>query len=146
VFNVKVQKHKASLQQSRQSINYLHKDWFKSEAVRIAAGLRLESKLCEPHECVCGSSVESRGHHGLSCRRSSGRSSRHHNLNDIVWRALAKAEVPAVKEPNGLSRSDGKRLDGLTQIPWVGGKSLLWDVTVTDTLANSYIDISSVSA
>ena len=63
-----------------------------------------------------------------------------------MWRALAKAEVPAVKEPNGLSRSDGKRPDGLTQIPWVGEKSLLWDVTVADTLANSYIDISSVSA
>src|SRR5579872_5386502 len=116
------------------------------EAVRIAAGLRLGSKLGEPHECVCDSSVDPRGHHGLSCSRSSGRSSRHHNPNDIVWRALAKAEVAAVKEPNGLSRSDGKRPDGLIQIPWVRGKSLLWDVTVTDTLANSYIDISSVSA
>lgn len=116
------------------------------EAVRIAAGLRLGSKLCEPHECVCGSSVDPRGHHGLSCRRSSGRTSRHHNLNDIVWRALLKADIPAIKEPSGLSRSDGKRPDGLTQIPWAGGKSLLWDVTVTDTLANSYIDSSSVSA
>ena len=63
-----------------------------------------------------------------------------------MWRALAKADIPAVKEPNGLSRSDGKRPDGMTQIPWVGGKCLLWDVTVIDTLANSYIDISSVSA
>ena len=63
-----------------------------------------------------------------------------------MWRALAKADVPAVKEPSGLSRADGKRPDGLTQIPWAGGKSLLWDVTVTDTLASSYIDISSVSA
>ena len=116
------------------------------EAVRIAAGLRLGSKLCEPHECVCGGSVDPRGHHGLSCRRSSGRSSRHHNLNDIVWRALAKADIPAVKEPSGLSRTDGKRPDGLTQIPWAGGKCLLWDVTVTDTLANSYVDVSSISA
>ena len=63
-----------------------------------------------------------------------------------MWRALAKADIPAVKEPSGLSRTDGKRPDGLTQIPWVGGKCLLWDVTVTDTLANSYVDISSVSA
>jgi hypothetical protein len=34
----------------------------------------------------------------------------------------------------------------MTQIPWIGGKSLLWDVTVSDTLADSYINISSVSA
>ena len=34
----------------------------------------------------------------------------------------------------------------MTQIPWVGGKSLLWDVTVCDTLAASYLDVSSVSA
>ena len=116
------------------------------DVVRIAASLRLGSKLCEPHECICGSSVDPRGHHGLSCCRSSGRTSRHHNLNDIVWRALVKADIPAIKEPNGLSRTDGKRPDGLTQIPWVGGKCLVWDVTVTDTLANSYVDISSVSA
>ena len=116
------------------------------EAVRIAAGLRLGTKLCEPHVCICGSAVDPRGHHGLSCRKSSGRTSRHHNLNDIVCRALAKAEIPAIKEPSGLSRSDGKRPDGMTQIPWVGGKSLLWDVTVCDTLAASYLDVSSVSA
>ena len=63
-----------------------------------------------------------------------------------MWRALAKADIPAVKEPSGLSRTDGKRPDGLTQIPWAGGKCLLWDVTVTDTLANSYVDVSSISA
>ena len=116
------------------------------EAIRIAAGLRLGSKLCEPHTCICGNPADPRGHHGLSCRKSSGRTSRHHNLNDIVWRALVRAEIPAIKEPSGLARSDGKRPDGLTQIPWAGGKSLLWDVTVTDTLANSYINSTSVSA
>ena len=63
-----------------------------------------------------------------------------------MWRALTKAGIPSVKEPSGLSRTDGKRPDGLTQVPWAGGKSLLWDVTVTDTLANSYVDVSSVSA
>ena len=63
-----------------------------------------------------------------------------------MWHALTKAGIPSVKEPSGLSRTDGKRPDGLTQVPWAGGKSLLWDVTVTDTLANSYVDVSSVSA
>ena len=42
--------------------------------------------------------------------------------------------------PPGLSRSDGKRPDGLTLIPWQGGKPLCWDVTVACPVANSYRD------
>ena len=40
----------------------------------------------------------------------------------------------------GLSRSDGKRRDGATLIPWTRGKLLEWDITVEDTYANSYVD------
>src|SRR5579872_5840521 len=36
--------------------------------------------------------------------------------------------------PKGLVRSDGKRPDGVTQIPRSEGKCASWDVTVTDTL------------
>ena len=39
----------------------------------------------------------------------------------LVWRALGKVNIPSVKEPSGLSRSDGKRPDGLTLIPWKNG-------------------------
>ena len=46
-------------------------------------------------------------------------------------------------EPTGLSRSDGKRPDGFTLIPWSAGKSIIWVVTVVDTLAASYIQITS---
>jgi hypothetical protein len=67
---------------------------------------------------------------------------RHQALNDIVARAFSSAGVPAMKEPSGLSRSDGKRPDGLTLIPWRGGRSLTWDVTVASTLADSYIHLS----
>ena len=49
-------------------------------------------------------------------------------------------------EPTGLSRSDGKRPDGLTLVPWSAGKSIIWDVTVVDTLAASYIQTTSKSA
>ena len=42
-------------------------------------------------------------------------------------------------------RSDGKRPDGLTQIPWHAGKCMTWDVTVTDTLAESYLPATSSS-
>ena len=89
-----------------------------NEAVRVAVGLRLGAKLCEPHVCPCGSMVDPEGTHGLACRRSSGRPTRHHVLNDMVWRSLVAAGVPSIKEPAGLLRSDGKRPDGLTQIPW----------------------------
>ena len=47
------------------------------ETIRIAASLRLGSKLCDPQYCMNGSLVDCRGSHGLSCRRSSGRAARH---------------------------------------------------------------------
>jgi len=50
------------------------------------------------------------------------------------------ASIPATKEPSGLIWQDSKRPDGLTLIPWQGGKSLAWDVTVVSTLAQSYVD------
>jgi hypothetical protein len=42
-------------------------------------------------------------------------------------------------QPNGLSRDDGKRTDGMTLVPWIKDQPLVWDVTVVDTLADSYI-------
>jgi hypothetical protein len=116
------------------------------EAVRVAVGLRLGAKLCEPHRCPCGANVDPDGTHGLACKRSAGRTARHHAINDLVYRALTRANIPAVKEPVGLLRSDGKRPDGLTLIPWQGGRCLTWDVTVTDTLAESYLNSTSVIA
>jgi len=98
------------------------------EAVRVAIGLRLGTSLCEPHTCVCGAEVNATGIHGLACKRSSGRMGRHQYLNDIIWRAFNRANVPAVKEPQGLIRTDGKRPDGVTQIPWSDGRCVTWDV------------------
>ena len=50
---------------------------------------------------------------------------------------MKRADVPSTKEQAGLLRGDGKRPDGLTLVPWQSGRSLTWDVTVVDTLANS---------
>ena len=69
---------------------------------------------------------------------------RHNHIDDIIWCALTKAHIPASKEPSGLSITDGKLPDGLTLIPWKLGKSAIWDVTVCDTLAMSYIGSTSV--
>jgi len=49
------------------------------------------------------------------------------------------AGIPSYKEPHGLVRSDGKRPDGLTLVPWKGGKPLAWDVTAVCTVADSYV-------
>ena len=50
-----------------------------------------------------------------------------------------RAITPAVKEPQDLSRDDGKRPDSLTLVPWQSGRSATWDVTVAHTLATSYV-------
>src|SRR5688572_26976040 len=116
------------------------------ETIRVAVGLRLGINLCQPHPCSCGTLVDARGTHGLVYKLSSGRMARHHHNNDLVWRALQRAGIPSTKEPVGLSRSDGKRPDGLTLIPWQGGRNLIWDVTVADTLAaSSYNHITTDS-
>ena len=91
--------------------------------------------------------VTSRGIHGLSCKRSSGRSrsTRHQQINDTIWRALKRTDVPSTKEPAGLLRGDGKHPGGLTLAPWQSGRSLTWDVTVVDTLARSYTPTTLVT-
>ena len=67
-------------------------------------------------------------------------------VNDIIWRAIKKAQVPASTEPVGLSREDAKRPDGATLIPWARGKPMVWDVTVPDTYAQFHLDSTSLQA
>ena len=116
------------------------------EAIRVAVGLRVGASICTPGPCNCGSLVDAKGAHALACGRGKGRQMRHSQLNDCIYRALIKADIPAMKEPGGLLRSDGKRPDDCTSLAWMDGKCLAWDVTVPDTLANSYIGICSVEA
>ena len=112
------------------------------EAVRVAVALRLGLPLCVPHPCRCGSLVDAHGLHSFACKRAPGRSARHHSLNDLSARAFASAGIPAMKEP----RSDGKRPDRLTLIPWQAGKAVTWDVTVVCPLADSYIHTAAQDA
>ena len=113
------------------------------DVVRIAAGLRLGVPLCRSHPCIsCGADVNVHGTHGLSCRFSKGRHSRHASINDIIKRALESAKVPCHLEPTGLFRSDGKRPDGASIVPWKCGKVLVWDATCPDTLAPSHSSLA----
>jgi len=109
-------------------------------------GLRLGANLCLPHTCQCGTRVDARGNHGLACRRSQGRITRHSQLNDAIQRALSRAGVQATREPAGLLRDDGKRPDGCTVVAWRRGKCLAWDATTPDTLAASHLEDSSHAA
>ena len=107
--------------------------------MRVAVGLRLGLNLCVPHVCHCEVMVDVRSLHCFVCKCAPGRTSRHHALNDLE----ASAGIPAAKEPNGLTRTDGKRLDGMSVIPWKAGKPLTWDVTVASTLTSSYVDTTA---
>ncbi|KAI5640648.1 hypothetical protein NE865_06966 [Phthorimaea operculella] len=115
-------------------------------SLSLVIGLRLGLRTNHPHDCGCGAQVNQFGHHGLSCRKSAGRIPRHAALNDVIRRALVSANVPAKLEPNGIVRSDGKRPDGVTLIPWQQGRSLVWDVTCVDTLAPSHLHTTSTRA
>ena len=109
-------------------------------------GLRLGVKLCEPRQCPCDKLADARDTHELSCKHGAARAIRHHLLNDIVRRVLIRANISSVLEPSGLSRGDGKRPNGMTLIPWQGGKRVTWDVTVTDAIADSYLHLSAACA
>jgi hypothetical protein len=65
------------------------------------------------------------GINGLSCSKSSGRFSRHTEINSIINRSLTSIHVNSTLEPNALSRDDGKRPDGMTFVPWIKGQPLV---------------------
>ena len=62
--------------------------------------------------------VDNKGLHSLSCKVVASRSARHRGLNDVIWRALSAANIPVAKKPSGVVRSEVKRPDSLTLIPW----------------------------
>ena len=106
--------------------------------MKLSVSLRLRVDICTLDDCLCGKTADARDTH-----LAFGRMARHHEDNDLVWRALCKANVPSVKQASDLVRDDGKRPDGSTLIPWLADKSMAWDVTVVNTLAESYIPISA---
>ena len=93
---------------------------------------------------MCGKDVTEDGWHGFSCLKSAARFSRHSNLNALIKQSLSSTHIPSVLEPRHLYRTDQKRPNGLTLVPWADGKQLLWDVTVVDSLAPCRINAGSV--
>ena len=86
--------------------------------LRVVVSLRLGVPTCAEHTCACNENVGILGTHGLKCKKSKGRFSRHHAVNDIIARALNLANLPATLEPSGIvrvARWDDKR----SLVPWV---------------------------
>jgi hypothetical protein len=79
-------------------------------------------------------------------RKSPGRLTRHIRVNDIIKRGLSSAQVPAQLEPQGVATSDFRRPDGLSLVPWEGGRCCVWDFTSWDTMATSHIRSASTAA
>ena len=116
------------------------------EAIRISIGLHLGSYLCEQYVCACAKFVNTKGLHSFSCKRSSCKIARRDPLNDVILKAIQSAKIPAKKEPLGLCRTDEKRPDSVTVIPWSKGKCLTWDVTGPGTFATSHVNDTSSKA
>jgi hypothetical protein len=114
-----------------------------NDSARVAVALRLGNNVCEPHWCVCGEMVDPKGYHALSCNKTKGKYPRHGEINKTFSMAFSSAGFPTNLEPYGLSRRDGKRPDGVTSYPWSRGRPLLWDVTVVNTIAATYINETS---
>ena len=72
------------------------------------------------------------------CRGSALRHIRQAQINYILLESCYLAQFQSVKEPVGLSRSNGKRPDGATLMPWTRGKPLAWNIAssfIGDTVA-----------
>ena len=119
----------------------------EDEVIRVAAGLRLRVTLCHPHWChQRGADVYHLAVHGLSCGKSLGRHPRHAAVHEMIKRSLASARIPSHLEPTDVMRSDGKRSDGATVMPWKSGQTSAWDANCLDTLAPSRVALTAREA
>lgn len=60
---------------------------FNNRQKMIQARKEIGATICRPHRCICGTSVNQFGLHGLSCQQSARLHSRHTELNNIICQA-----------------------------------------------------------
>ena len=87
-------------------------------------GLWLDANIWEPYQCSC-----------QRIPRGIGWLAGHHSLNNLVWRALAKANIPSIREPcTKIQQKVTRQPD--TNAMWKWQVCVTCDVT--DTLMQSY--------
>ena len=64
-------------------------------------------------------------------------------LHRLFWFVEPSNNIMSRMEPSGLYRSDGKRPDGVSIVPWKCGQLLVWDEKCPDTFAPSYSTIAA---
>ena len=64
-------------------------------------------------------------------------------MNNVIRKDVKNALVSVVKELEDLITRDGKCPDAATLILWAKGKSMAWDITVTDTFAESCLSFTA---
>ena len=116
------------------------------EKVRVAVGLRLGTKLCEPHQCSCDRQVDASDTHGLS--RNPALADPYDITNSTTWyteRWPEQARYQFWNRQDCRVPIENDRI-WLTLIPWQRGTSNTWNVTVIDTIADSYLHLTSAKA
>ena len=82
---------------------------FTDQQLRVSLTFRFGSKTCEKLICRRGKLIKENRYRGLSCARSDGIYSRHHNPNDLVTQPRRYSKVLSAIERNRLPRLEGKR-------------------------------------
>ena len=112
----------------------------------VYGALKRGADVCIPQFCRCGERIYSRGLHGLSCEHSAGRFPMHSAMNDVIKRSLYKASLPSVLEHPELDRRDRSRPDCITVLPFICGRSLVWDYTCVDIFTGVHLNRSAIEA
>ena len=107
-----------------------------NQPLRITIVLQIVSKICE-----CRKDVTKDGWQCLSCLKSAGRISRHSDLNAFIKQSLSSTHLPSVLKPRNLYRTDQKRPDGMTLVPWAVGKSLRVVLSHRDHLPGIFLKL-----
>jgi hypothetical protein len=105
------------------------------EAVRVALGPRRSTELCRAHQRAARDAGLSRCARvsRLALRTRRTQAERGVSTTLMTWFG-EQFKRPAVNQPRGLTRSDGRQPDVMTLKPWRGGRSDTSDVTVIDAV------------
>ena len=111
----------------------------------ITVGLRLALSVAAPGRCACSAELDALGEHAIVCKKGIGRGAPHTEVNARIRQALLGPGCPSILEPPSMTRTDGKRPDGATVLPYEQGLPIASDATIVHTSAQSYKHLTSVN-